>query len=616
MAGPPQLELKLDGNLTAPNMHGPAPPLLLEDSERAPDEATLQCLQGAGPTLPPYARCRWMEVSSVAGLGFVWGVGTACIALAGVLFTRSFAFTLEEGDYNNNALLPSGTMKIGNSGEAYALMVTALITVCTESTGFIHDVCLRWNMFAEGRLAWVTNPRLLSTSRTSWSTRLLSNLLYLLTLTVAYTASSQIFVAAAFSNQPYASGAVPDSIETLVSGSALMSLGTCLVVQAALISWIYISCRRRVKTWSSNPLTIALACVTSDARLASAELSKYRSIDSAAVRTSSTSSSAKIHITSSNRPKKRQPNLTETRYFPTSLLTILFGVLPFVVIGFAASIFSSFRRILIAPSFSELGSDSAKLAEQFNVSSYTDSPAINPFPWQMQFANGNSDTRNVPAAPISEGSMLFISLLIVCAIQSLLTFVLHAVELFANSFRDEGIWQRATSKRGAAFYPNALLLALTSPANILLLVLKVLTHWLFNRCILPVMFLYHDPALTYIQPGTGGIVHVGGEEQTTHYWRSAMMEIKAFSVPAFLLAGAMFVVAVFALVLSLSGSRGSQPSTYGHIKTLAELVNNWGDGVRLFWGDIGEAEDGKRRRAGTAGLPDGVGPIRMEAEYL
>ena len=190
-----------------------------------------------------------------------------CIAGASVMSARPSHFTVG----SRAAQLPAGLTSVGGLGGVYSLIVTGLVTGCTESTGFIHDVSLRWNLFRERRLRWITNLRLLSTSRVTPATCSPTNLLYFLTLAIAYTASSQIFIPTAFSSAPYIisqSSSGWDETGDLASGAAVMTLGTQLVVQAALITWIYFASRRHIKTWSSNPLRITLACVSSEARLA------------------------------------------------------------------------------------------------------------------------------------------------------------------------------------------------------------------------------------------------------------------------------------------------------------------------------------------------------------
>ena len=188
--------------------------------------------------LPPCDQCRKTKWLSLSGVVLIWAFAVACIACAGVLLTQPFNYTAN----TTQLQLPSGYRSVDGSGEVYSLIITGCLTVCTESTGFIHDVCLRWNLFQERRLRWVTNLRLLSATKKVLATRWLSNLLYFVTLAMAYTASSQIFITTIFTEeQGYTTG-------TLASAAGLMTLGACLIVQAALSMWIYLSSRHNIRT--------------------------------------------------------------------------------------------------------------------------------------------------------------------------------------------------------------------------------------------------------------------------------------------------------------------------------------------------------------------------------
>lgn len=61
---------------------------------------------------------------------------------------------------------------------------------------------------------------------------------------------------------------------------------------------------------------------------------------------------------------------------------------------------------------------------------------------------------------------------------------------------------------------------------------------------------------------------------------------------------------------------GPQPATWGHLETLADLIDDWGmgDQGKIFWGDKGEGTVGARH-VGTTGLQDRIGIIRMDSLY-
>ena len=110
------------------------------------EEEGLVTGQEKGHALPSYDKGHMTERLALFGLTLVWVCGFCCVAVASSLFARKRSYTAA----GQTAQLPAGSVVIGNQGEVYAFLVTALVTICTESTGFVHDVCLRWDHFREG----------------------------------------------------------------------------------------------------------------------------------------------------------------------------------------------------------------------------------------------------------------------------------------------------------------------------------------------------------------------------------------------------------------------------------------------------------------------------------
>ena len=543
-----------------------------------------------GHVLPSYDKghiTRWL---ALFGLTLVWICGVVCIAIASSLFARQRPYTA----VGQTAQLPAGSVAIGNQAEVYAFLVTALVTICTESTGFVHDISLRWDLFREGRLRWTTNLRLLSTSRVTPATRTPSNILYFFTLALAYTASSQIFVPTAFSATYMAQIDGSQSLElgTSASGAALMVLGICFVVQAAIVTWIYVASMRHIKTWSSNSLTILLACMSSDSAMASASNGpKYSSLASTANRISHGVVEHQLGPPPPSYPCNRQASLFATRKVTLRRALYVISVLPVFIISWAAIVLNAWKRTGTAISLSEFAGDHAKLSTVLSNSQYY--PAIQPFPIQ-------NDPGPAPSL-IKAGTAIFVCLILVFCIQVYLTFALHCAEVLINTARDQRQWEKAAQRgnskaRGAPLNRNVVASLLASPPNVLLLAAKMVAHWLFNQSLLPVVIFSNS--------------------YDNANWQCILTQISLFGVPTLFLAGVATVLAIVAWYEACRSPRGPQPSTYGHLQTLTELVNEWGNGERLYWGDKGVTSDALLRRAGTSGNADAVGPIHFDAEYI
>ena len=557
------------------------------------EEQGLVTRQEEGQALPSYDKGHMTEWLALSGLALVWILGIICIGIASSLFARQRLYTAA----GQTAQLPAGSVVIGNQGNVYALLVTALVTICTESTGFVHDVSLRWDLFREGRLHWTTNLRLLSTSRVTPATRTPSNLFYFFTLALAYTASSQIFVPTVFSAMYLATiddGSQSIELGTSASGAALMVLGICLVMQAAIVTWIYLTSRRHIKTWSSNTLTILLACMSSDSAMSSAnDRPKYSSLISTATRVYRENEQTVGHRLGPPPPSypcNKQASLFATRKVASRRTLCVISLLPILILIWAAIVINAWKRTGSPISFNEFAGDQAKLNSILPNSQYY--PAIQPFAIQ-------EDPGPAPSL-INAGTAIFVCLILVFCFQVYLTFALHCAEVLINSARDQRSWEKAAQKgskaRGAPLSINVVASFLANPPNVLLLAAKLVAHWLFNQSLLPIVLF--------------------SNAYDNANWQCILTQISLFGVPTLCLAAVATVLMVVSWYEACRSPRAAQPSTYGHLQTLTELVDEWGSGKRLYWGDKGVTSDGLLRRAGTSGNADAVGPIHFDAEYI
>lgn len=162
---------------------------------------------------------------------------------------------------------------------------------------------------------------------------------------------------------------------------------------------------------------------------------------------------------------------------------------------------------------------------------------------------------------------LFIILFLVTGV---VTIALHCAELITVLSRDEKTWRRCASTTPYAARENSAIRAATSWQYIVLFLLKVVLHWISGK---GVTYVYNwgiflrPPQLLYLAIGMG-------------------------------------VLAAFTSFLAFKGPSGPQPATFGHVKTLIDLVDEWS--LLLYWGDKGLI-DGKDeiRHAGT-----GSGPLQ------
>lgn len=136
---------------------------------------------------------------------------------------------------------------------------------------------------------------------------------------------------------------------------------------------------------------------------------------------------------------------------------------------------------------------------------------------------------------------------------------------------------------------------------------KAFLHWCFGQAFRLVYFpediqIAQDPPeyLTNMKTWTfAGSVSIG--------LRSG--PLITYSVSATLLA-------VLVTYLAWKKPKGPQRAAWGHIQTLADLIDSWDVDAngRFWWGDKGVNADGSRR-AGTSKAPGGMKQIMMGAPY-
>ena len=149
--------------------------------------------------------------------------------------------------------------------------------------------------------------------------------------------------------------------------------------------------------------------------------------------------------------------------------------------------------------------------------------------------------------------------------------------------------KRKTKVKGAGIDSNAIKDAFMAWETVSLFIFKIIIPWAFGESV----------RVNYNRDSSVSIV----------LWANCLLLLMAFT----------FSVALLGTYLCFKRPSEPQPVAYGHMQTLVDLVNEWGEEDEdLYWGDKGHiayCEDGEIRRAGTAGRSEEVGLIRMEARY-
>ncbi|KAG2119144.1 uncharacterized protein F5147DRAFT_767873 [Suillus discolor] len=170
-----------------------------------------------------------------------------------------------------------------------------------------------------------------------------------------------------------------------------------------------------------------------------------------------------------------------------------------------------------------------------------------------------------------EGWILFFVNIAVA--QGLLTLGLHCSELIVNVIRDERQWRCATRRQGLRVTTNPLVSIFNQPSCVILFIVKPFLHWIF------------------------GLSFTIGKSAINDTLRGFLLSI--YTAQIWNLCIALFIFACFFTFVALRRPSGPQPAAYGHLQTLADLVDEWSP--VMWWG---HKEDGiPYCHAGTSDHP-------------
>ncbi|KAG1801191.1 uncharacterized protein BJ212DRAFT_1591432 [Suillus subaureus] len=179
----------------------------------------------------------------------------------------------------------------------------------------------------------------------------------------------------------------------------------------------------------------------------------------------------------------------------------------------------------------------------------------------------------MPGVNLEVWILLFVN---IAVIQGPLTLGLHCSELIANVIRDERQWRCATGRKGLRTMMNPVKTIFTRPICLILFLAKPFLHWMFGLS----FQIYNDI--------------FDGAPPRLSIWNLCI---------------ALFIFASFFTFVARGRPCGPQPAAYGHLQTLANLVDEWSP--VMWWG---HKEDGiPYCHAGTSDhpLPD----VKMDCVY-
>ncbi|KAG1749040.1 uncharacterized protein EDB91DRAFT_1112168 [Suillus paluster] len=473
------------------------------------------------------------------------GVACSCIVSCCCIIAGTVIVATRRG----NGAIPIG---INNNlqKEMLVLILNLIVTLCTESTGFVHSIALRSALASECRLRFNTNLRLLTAAR-GWSkpNGALLNGITALLLIISYNSASLVILS--FDNNYRAMGVEVTFIG--IAGLPLLLLGIALLLQVM----IALSGLRAVKilTWSSSSFDLTAAMVH-HTQLTPAPSRCMRGVSDLDVGGGPA------------KPSERQPSAWHAH---PSIRKVIISLWALVVAcaGWAALVMF--------------------LSNKYGF----ETPTLGLESWSF-FPSYDYSNALVYVIPLSGGVSVqwwILSFVNLAVVQGPLTLGLHCSELIANVIRDERHWRSATGRKGLSMATNPLKPVLTNPLSLVLLVTKPALHWMFGL----------------------SFTLIGGGSQTLE-----VIGIYMFTAQIWNLCFALSLFACFFTFVALLRPHGPQPAAYGHLQTLANLVDEWSP--VMWWGHkedgVPYCHAGTRDHSLPAVKMDCVYAARLECQYL
>ncbi|KAG1857296.1 hypothetical protein C8R48DRAFT_659593 [Suillus tomentosus] len=168
------------------------------------------------------------------------------------------------------------------------------------------------------------------------------------------------------------------------------------------------------------------------------------------------------------------------------------------------------------------------------------------------FSNGNALTLQT-CSGIEWWILIFVNMAVV---QGPLTLVLHCSELIVNIIRDERQWRCATRRQGLRVATNPFNPIFTHPLCLVLFIVKSFLHWMFGLSFDIATYVVNDTIDAFL--------------------------ICMYTAQIWNLCIALFILACVFTFVPLRRPSGPQPAAYGHLQTLADLVDEWSP--VMWWG--------------------------------
>ncbi|KAI0809097.1 hypothetical protein BC629DRAFT_1590181 [Irpex lacteus] len=483
---------------------------------------------------------------------------------------------------------------------------TQLNTFAAEAIGFVHSVTQRSTLAATHSqesdssqsvsersfsIRFHTNLRLLSSPGSPHISALhpngtASNILMAFLLILTYASVSLIILDVSLTRE--SSG----ELEIVaILGVPFIVLGVCTLLKSSIVLYGY-HCTP-ILTWSPSPLNNTYAATTAGKVVRVEGMCMYNVVDAEDM-----ALPQGANLVPPRKPSSSQPSAWRARSGIRRTIVALWVLV--VACGVWGGIIAGIWN---------------------NTSLRNVTPGLES--WSF-FPNSRSNAVTVPLI-FTPALNWFVCFVILVVIQGSLTMTLHSCELIVNVLRDEDVWRKATTKEGTEC-PDVLKSFSSFWPSIVLMVGKtILREWTvpFIPAVYPISAncSFEDWIFGFCLSLQGSLLGngctLGSHNSTVRCTSILALPIVMRSVQIWYLAFALLLFSACMTYLAIRKPKGPQPAAYGHIQTLANLIDEWNPSMKMWWGhkSIGDTEkDGERvYHAGTDSSP--LPPVKLDMFY-
>ncbi|PVF93601.1 hypothetical protein CPB86DRAFT_93071 [Serendipita vermifera] len=414
------------------------------------------------------------------------------------------------------------------------LALNTLVTLCNVATGNVHSTILKWALISKGKPGFNANLRLLSSAGGFFSPNGWPANILHATCLIVSQASVSVVLLPG-----------PQQSQTLIPSMAIVAIGSSLLLQSLLILGNFLTIH--VPTWSTSPLDVAMAAKggVPDPKNPNRPIEgsviqyhRYRCLHSAADRKKDMGAME---------PRRTQPSAWKTHKRVKSIVYLTWSLV------LASFLWSYILFALIASDLEREYIHASCSAARFMPIVNTQDHCLVRFTFN-KWAQVDGELPNNKS--IAFNLALFI------AFQGILALGLHCGELIVTLSRDEGLWRKASTGTGAKHSGNQLY-NFISWQSLLFLSFNPLLHWIMGNSLV----IVHGATAMY------------------------PMQIIWLTV-------GLTLIAILITFLSRRQPQGPQPSTFGHLQTLVDLIDE--DAKILYWGNKAPDPQNQTKHAGTS----------------